>query len=638
MCGIVGYVGKRQAAPILLEGLRRLEYRGYDSAGLSVLQEHELRTLKRKGKIDDGLGRLLAEAPVEGTTAVGHTRWATHGAPSDENSHPHLDASGRIAVVHNGVIENYERLKAGLKGHTFLSATDTEVLAHLIGVHYERVSRSAGLRSGVADRGKDSPDRSPALPADGAHPLARAVGEALREVIGAYGIAVVCADFPGVIVGARRGSPLIVGVGDGENFLASDATAIVAHTRQVIYLKDYDVVTLTADRFQVSNLGSDTAQVQVSKLEFDGAAAERGLFPHFMLKEIFEQPRTVENALRGRLDHDEATAKFGGLNMSMAELREVDRIVIPACGTSWHAALIGEFLFEELAHIPTEVEYASEFRYRNAPLEKHTLVLVITQSGETADTLAGLRESRRRGHKVLAICNVVGSTIAREADGGIYLHAGPEIGVASTKAFTSQVTVLTLLALLMGRLRMLSSGRGLKFIRALEAIPAQMESILAQNEAIKKIALKYAQAEDFFFLGRQFNFPVALEGALKLKEISYIHAEGYPAAEMKHGPIAMIDGRTPTVFVLPEDGLYEKTFSNLQEIKARQGPLIAIATAGDERIAGAVDDVIYIPATLEPLVPLLAALPLQLLAYHIAVARGCDVDKPRNLAKSVTVE
>jgi glucosamine--fructose-6-phosphate aminotransferase (isomerizing) len=620
MCGIVGYVGKRQATPILLEGLRRLEYRGYDSAGLTVLQEHELRTLKRKGKIDEGLGRLLASTTAEGTTGIGHTRWATHGPPSDENSHPHLDASGRIAVVHNGVIENYERLKERLKGHQFHSATDTEVLAHLIGVHYEQVLKHAKSTADVA------------------HLLAQAVSEALREVIGAYGIAVVCADFPGVVVGARRGSPLIVGVGDGENFLASDATAIAAHTRQVIYLKDYDVVTLTGDRFHVANLGNDTAQVQISKLEFDAAAAERGSFPHFMLKEIFEQPRTVENALRGRLDHDEATAKFGGLNMSMAELREVDRVVIPACGTSWHAALIGEFLLEELAHIPTEVEYASEFRYRNAPLEKHTLVLVITQSGETADTLAGLRESKRRGHKVLAICNVVGSTIAREADGGIYLHAGPEIGVASTKAFTSQVTVLTLLALLMGRLRMLSSGRGLQLIRALEAIPRQMEAIIAQNEAIKRIALKYAQAEDFFFLGRQFNFPVALEGALKLKEISYIHAEGYPAAEMKHGPIAMIDGRTPTVFVLPEDGLYEKTFSNLQEIKARRGPIIAIATEGDERIARAVDDVIYIPTTLEPLAPLLATLPLQLLAYHIAVARGCDVDKPRNLAKSVTVE
>ena len=624
MCGIVGYVGKRQAAPVLLEGLRRLEYRGYDSAGLAILHGSALQTLKQKGRIDDGLARLLAASPLEGPTGIGHTRWATHGPPSDENSHPHYDLSGRIAVVHNGVIENYERLKERFEDHSFKSSTDTEVLAHLIGVHYDKLRAANGGKPPAAD--------------GPTHPLAQAVMGALREVIGAYGIAVVCADYPGVIVGARRGSPLIVGVGDGENFLASDATAIAAHTRQVIYLKDYDVATLTGDRFHVGNLGSDTAQVQITKLEFDAAAAERGAFPHFMLKEIFEQPRTVENAMRGRLDPDEATAKFGGLNMSMAELRAVDRIVISACGTSWHAALLGEYLFEEYAHIPTEVEYASEFRYRNSPLEKNTLVLVITQSGETADTLAGLREARRRGHKVLAICNVVGSTIAREADGGIYLHAGPEIGVASTKAFTSTVTVLTLLAVLMGRLRMLSAGRGQQIIRALEAIPAQLESVLSQSDHIRQIALKYADAKDFFFMGRQYSFPVALEGALKLKEISYIHAEGYPAAEMKHGPIALIDGKTPSVFVIPSDGLYEKTLSNLEEIKARQGPVIALATEGNVRISKKADDVIYLPATLEPLSPLLAALPVQLLAYHIAVARGCDVDKPRNLAKSVTVE
>ncbi len=622
MCGIVGYVGKQQATPIILEGLRRLEYRGYDSAGISVILESGIQTRKKKGKIDEGLAKLLSAQPIEGSLGLGHTRWATHGPPSDENSHPHFDQSGRIAVVHNGVIENYERIRERLKDHTFYSSTDTEVLAHLIGVHYDAIRKQNGKPPA-----KDEP-----------HPLTQAVMNALREVIGAYGIAVVCADFPEVIVGARRGSPLIVGVGEGENFLASDATAIASHTRQVIYLNDYDVVTLTPDRFNVASLGSDTAKVQITKLEFDAGATERGEYPHFMLKEIFEQPQTVRNALRGRINHDEATAKFGGLNMTLAELRAVDRIVIPACGTSWHAALIGEYLFEEFAHIPTEIEYASEFRYRNAPIEKNTLVLVITQSGETADTLAGLRESKRRGHKVLAICNVVGSTIARESDGGIYLHAGPEIGVASTKAFTSQVTVLTLLALLMGRIRMLSSKDGSQLIRALEAIPAQMESILAQNETIKRIALKYASAEDFFFLGRQYNFPVALEGALKLKEISYIHAEGYPAAEMKHGPIAMIDEKTPTVFVVPSDSLYEKTFSNLEEIKARKGPIIALATEGNDKIGKKVDDVVYLPETLEPLFPLLAALPMQLLAYHIAVARGCDVDKPRNLAKSVTVE
>ena len=619
MCGIIGYVGKKSAGPILLEGLRRLEYRGYDSAGLALVRDHALLARKKKGKIDDGLAALLVREPVTGHLGIGHTRWATHGPPSDENSHPHHDASGRIAVVHNGVIENYEQLRDKLPGHQFHSSTDTEILAHLIG-----------------EKHAQRPARAPASAE--VHPLAQAVMDALREVIGTYGIAVICADYPGVLIGARRGSPLIVGVGEGENFLASDANAIASHTRQVVYLNDADVVTVTADRFNVARLGADAAQVKISRLEFCAEDAERGAFPHFMLKEIFEQPRTVENALRGRLDHDEATARFGGLNMTTAELRAVERLVIPACGTSWHAALLGEYLMEEFAHIPTEVEYASEFRYRNAPIEKNTLILVITQSGETADTLAGLREARRRGHKVLALCNVVGSTIAREADGGIYLHAGPEIGVASTKAFTSQVTVLTLLALLMGRIRMLSSSRGAQLIRALEAVPAQMETLLAQNDAIKKIALKYAAAENFFFLGRQYNFPVALEGALKLKEISYIHAEGYPAAEMKHGPIALIDERTPTVFVIPTDALYEKTASNLEEIRARRGPVIALATEGNERIAKKVDDVIFLPPTLDPLNPLLAALPLQLLAYHIAVARGCDVDKPRNLAKSVTVE
>src|SRR5262245_42547186 len=623
MCGIVGYIGKLQAAPILLEGLRRLEYRGYDSAGLSVLQGSELQTRKKKGKIDEGLARLFQAEPAAGQLGIGHTRWATHGPPSDENSHPHLDQSGRIAVVHNGVIENFDRLKERLlqDGHQFHSATDTEVLAHLIGHHYAR------LNSASAPAGRD-----------GVPQLTRAVREALKEVIGTYGIAVICADCPDLIVGARRGSPLIIGVGEGENFLASDAAAIVAHTRQVVYLNDYDVVTLTPARFGVENLGTGTASFQISQVEFSAEAAERGKFPHYMLKEIFEQPRAIENAVRGRMDHEEATAKFGGLNMTTAELRQVDQIVMAACGTSWHAALVGEHLLEEFAHIPVELEYASEFRYRNAPIETHTLVLVVTQSGETADTLASLREARRRGHKVLSICNVVGSTIAREADGGIYLHAGLEIGVASTKAFTSQVTVLTLLAILMGRIRMLGLNRGLQLIRALEAIPEQMEKVLAQNDRIKKIALKHAAAEDFFFLGRLYNFPVALEGALKLKEISYVHAEGYPAAEMKHGPIAMIDEKTPTVIIIPSGTLYEKTCSNLEEIKARSGPVIALATEDNAKIASKIGDVIFLPHTLEPLFPLLAIIPLQLLAYHIAVARGCDVDKPRNLAKSVTVE
>lgn len=624
MCGIIGYIGKQQATPILIEGLRRLEYRGYDSAGVAVLQNRELATRKKKGKIDEGLAKLVQANPIYGQVGMGHTRWATHGPPTDENSHPHLDQSGKLAVVHNGVIENFDSLKERFlkEGHTFKSATDTEVLAHLIGHHYDELMKS----------GKGN------WTGEGTHPLAQAVMNALREVIGTYGIGVICTDHPGVMVGARRGSPLIVGVGEGEHFLASDASAIVSHTRTVIYLKDYDVVTLFPDKFKMDSLGSEVASFQLSKIEFDADAAERGKFAHYMLKEIFEQPKTVQNAIRGRLDAEDGTAKFGGLNMTTAELRAIDQIVITACGTSWHAALVGEYLIEEFAHIPVEVEYASEFRYRNAPIEKNTLVLVITQSGETADTLAGLRESKRRGHRVLSICNVVGSTIAREADGGIYLHAGPEIGVASTKAFVSQVSVLTMFALMMGRIRMLSNRRGSQIIKALEAIPDQIQKILDQSEEIKRIALKYAHAEDFFFLGRQYNFPVALEGALKLKEISYIHAEGYPAAEMKHGPIAMIDEKTPTVILAPTDALYEKTFSNLEEIKARKGPIIALATEGNDRIKEKVEDVIYLPATWEPLHPLLAVIPLQLLSYYIAVARGCDVDKPRNLAKSVTVE
>lgn len=621
MCGIVGYTGNKQASSVVIEGLRRLEYRGYDSAGVASLDDGRVQVRKKQGRIDEGLARLVAESPANGSIAVGHTRWATHGPPSDENSHPHLDRSGRVAVVHNGVIENYAELRDRMRenGHEFHSSTDTEVLAHLIGRHYERLQDENIESAGPAR-------------------FRRAVEEALREVIGAYGLAAICLDCPELIIGARRGSPLILGVGADEHFLASDAAAIAPHTRQVVFLNDYDIASVFPDRFEVVNLGSDTAQVQISQIEFNEEATERGEFRHFMLKEIFEQPQTVGNALRGRIDRDEATAKFGGLNMTHSELREIDRIVIPACGTSWHAALVAEYLIEEFAHIPVEVEYASEFRYRNSPLEKHTLVIVITQSGETADTLAGLREARRRGHKVLAICNVVGSSIARESDGGIYLHAGPEIGVASTKAFTSQVTTLTLLALYLGRIRMLSPTHGREVIDGLENIPEQIQSILDQDARIREIALKYAEAEDIYFLGRQYAFPTALEGALKLKEISYIHAEGYPSAEMKHGPIALIDETSPSVVLAPNGALYEKTASNLQEIKARKGPVIAIATEGNESILDQADDVVFVPATIEPLFPLLGVVPLQLFAYHIAVARGCDVDKPRNLAKSVTVE
>jgi glucosamine--fructose-6-phosphate aminotransferase (isomerizing) len=440
------------------------------------------------------------------------------------------------------------------------------------------------------------------------------------------------------MVGARRGSPLIIGIGLGEHFLTSDANAVVAHTRQVVFLNDYDVATVSRERFDVINLGTDTAKVQISQLEFQAEDSQRGEFPHFMLKEIFEQARTVENASRGRIDHEGATARFGGLNLSPAELRSIDRIVIAASGTSWHAALIGEYLIEEFAHLPVEVEFAHEFCYRNAPLEKNTVLLVISQSGETADTLMALREAKRRGHKALAIINVVGSTIARESDGGIYMHAGPEIGVASTKAFISTLTILALLGVHLGRMRMLSAGRATEILKALEAAPKQIESLLRQNETIKKLALKYAQAEDFFFLARGYTFPAALEGALKLKEISYIHAEGYSAAEMKHGPIALIDEKTPTVFLVPQDSMYEKTMANLAMIRARKGPVIAVATEGDTETAKVADDVIYVPKTIEPLYPILTSVPLQLFAYHIAVARGCDVDKPRNLAKSVTVQ
>ena len=623
MCGIIGYVGKKAASPILLEGLRRLEYRGYDSAGVALVCSGDLLVRKKKGKIGEGLARLLKSEPVEGNLGIGHTRWATHGPPSDKNSHPHLDQSGRIAVVHNGVIENYDALKQKLlaAGHKFKSDTDTEVLAHLIGDYFE--SYKNGKRK-----------------TENGNQLTQAVCDALREVIGTYGLAVISADQPDTIVGARRGSPLIIGIGAGENFLASDANAFVgaAHTKKVVYLNDYDVATITPDRFDVLNLGTDTANVQISNLEFSQEDAVRGKYEHFMLKEIFEQPRTVENALRGRVDNEGATARFGGLNLTAAELRSIDRIVIAASGTSWHAALVGEYLIEELAQIPVEVEFAHEFCYRNCPLEKNTVLLVISQSGETADTLAALREAKRRGHKALAIVNVVGSTIARESDGGIYMHAGPEIGVASTKAFVSTLTILSLLAVHLGRLRNLSARRALEILHALEAVPKQLESILAQNNALKKVAKKYAKADDFFFLSRGYTFPIALEGALKLKEISYIHAEGYSAAEMKHGPIALIDPKTPTVFLVPQDSMYDKTMANLAMIRARKGPIIALATEGDKQIGKVANDVIYLPKALEPIYPILAAVPLQLFAYHIAVARGCDVDKPRNLAKSVTVE
>ncbi len=615
MCGIVAYIGKRSAAPLLVEGLRRLEYRGYDSAGLSALQNGHIETRKRVGRID-ALADLLRDQPVDGLVGISHTRWATHGQPSDANSHPHLDASGKIAIVHNGVIENYQSIKDRLvcEGHKFVSDTDTEVLAHLIGQCYQG-GNGAGEKK-----------------------LVEAVRVALRQVIGTYGVAVLCVDCPGVIVGARRGSPLVVGVGKNENFLSSDVNAIVAHTRDVIYLNDHDIVTIKAENFHVERLDEERARVQISKVEHDVGSMEKGDFPHYMLKEIFEQPRAMQDAMRGRFNRDECSAALGGLNMSNAELRSMDRIIMTACGTSWHAALVGEYLIEEIARVPCEVEYASEFRYRNSPMDKHTLLFAITQSGETADTLAAMREARRKGHKALGICNVVGSTIARESDGGIYVRAGPEVGVASTKAFTSQVAVLALIALHLGRLHHLSATEGAHFIENLEAIPDKIAQILKQSDAIRAIATKYKDAKNFLYLGRRFNYPVALEGALKLKEISYIHAEGYPAAEMKHGPIALIDEETPSVFVCPRDAIWEKTMSNIEEVKARHGRVIAVATESDQEIGRKADDVIYIPSTIDALYPLLTNIPLQLFAYHVAVQLGRDVDKPRNLAKSVTVE
>ncbi|MCC7518732.1 MAG: glutamine--fructose-6-phosphate transaminase (isomerizing) [Verrucomicrobiae bacterium] len=615
MCGIVAYVGGRPAAPLLVEGLRRLEYRGYDSAGLGVIQGGKIATRKCAGRID-ALAARLAEYPVSGTVGISHTRWATHGPPTDANSHPHFDASGRIAVVHNGVIENCAELKRLLegRGHAFASETDTEALARLIGEFYTEAGEKGEAAFLIALRA------------------------ALRRVVGAYGLAVLCADCPDTVFGARRGSPLVVGLGRGEHFLASDVNAVVAHTRDVIYLGDGDLVALRADGFEAARLDEREAKIEVHRIEHDAGAAEKGEFAHFMLKEIFEQPQTLRNALRGRFNTEDATSVLGGLNMTAHELRRVDRIQMAACGTSWHAGLLGGMWIEEFARIPCEVDYASEFRYRNPPLGSGTLFVAITQSGETADTLAALREAKRKGARALGICNVVGSSIAREADGGIYLHAGPEVGVASTKAFTSQVVVLALLALHLGRLHHLSALEGARLLRELEAMPGKIERVLARSEEIRRIAARYKDAASFLFLGRRFNHPVALEGALKLKEISYIHAEGYPAAEMKHGPIALVDEKTPSVFLCPRDGMYEKILSNLEEVRARRGPVIAVATEGDDDLAKKADAVIEIPEAPDPLVPLLGNVALQLLAYHTAVALGRDVDRPRNLAKSVTVE
>jgi glutamine---fructose-6-phosphate transaminase (isomerizing) len=606
MCGIIGYTGPKQCVPILMEGLHRLEYRGYDSAGIAVVNADGLRVVKDAGKISILESRLAGETP-SGTVGIAHTRWATHGEPNRVNAHPHTDAHGHFAVVHNGIIENCESLRESLKskGYSFVSETDTEVLAHLIEEYW-----------------------------DGS--LERAVASALRLVAGTYGIAVVSDLDPGKIVGARKGSPLVVGVGQGENFVASDVSAILAHTKQVIYLGDEEMAILTPRGYRTETLNEIPVHREVEEITWELSQIEKGGFPHFMAKEIFEQPRCIQNAIRGRLL--DSNAHLGGLNLTANELRQIQRVILTACGTSWHAAMIGEYMLEEYARIPVEVEYASEFRYRNPVIDESTLVIVISQSGETADTLAAMREARERGARVLAISNVVGSSIAREAEGGIYIHAGPEIGVASTKAFTGQVAVLAVFTLYLARLRGLAEGPARRLVQGLRAVPEQIETILHSSAAIEEIAGTYAGHNNFLYLGRGYNFPVALEGALKLKEISYIHAEGYPAAEMKHGPIALIDQNMPVVFLCTRDGAYEKVLSNMAEVRARRGRIIAVATEEDETIAQRADHVIRIPAAIDALVPLLSVVPLQLLAYHMAVARGCNVDQPRNLAKSVTVE
>ena len=608
MCGIIGYIGNRSATGLLLEGLKRMEYRGYDSAGVAVMNGNGVETRKAAGKISQLENALLA-SPVHGETGIGHTRWATHGVPNEGNAHPHTDCKGRIAVVHNGIIENSGTLKQGLqaRGHKFTSDTDTEVIAHLIEEAF-----------------------------DGN--LEDAVIEALWQIEGTYGIAVVSSLDPDKIVAARKGSPLLISLGNGEYYVASDVSAILAHTREVVYLDDGDVAILTRDGYTVLNQRAQQLERRVSKIDWDLDQIERGGFDHFMLKEIFEQPATVENCMRGRLLPEQGTSKLGGLNMTDEELLRFDNVLITACGTSWHSALIGEHMLESLARIPVEVEYASELRYRNPIVTDRTLCIVISQSGETADTLAAMREAKARGARTYGIVNVVGSTIARESDGGIYVHAGPEIGVASTKAFTSQIIALLLFTLKLARLRTLSMVDGKEIIQEMQALPEKIKNILDRAGDIEQIAEEFKQAQNFLYLGRGYSFPTALEGALKLKEISYIHAEGYPAAEMKHGPIALIDEMMPVVFIAPHDSVFDKVTSNVAEVKARKGRVIAITSRDEPSLVGKLDYEFRIPETVDMLTPVLAAVPLQLLAYYIAVKRGSNVDQPRNLAKSVTVE
>ncbi len=617
MCGIVGYVGRSEAAPILLDGLKRLEYRGYDSAGVAIVNGEGVQTRKCAGRIA-ALSKLMAQKPPSGSFGISHTRWATHGKVNDTNAHPHFDQSGKLALVHNGVIENYGALKAQLveQGHTFETETDTEVLAHLIGSIYDKIDNN------------DSKGR-----------LVNATREALKQVIGTYGIALLHADVPDFIVGARRGSPLVLGVGRDENFLASDVSAIVAHTRDAVYLNDFDLVAVERDKFEISSIDGETGEHQINKVEFTSEDISKGDYAHYMLKEIFEQPDSVRDAMRGRLNTEECTAKLGGLNMTAAELRDVGRVVLTGCGTALHAGGVGEYLIEQLASVPTEVEFASEFRHRYTPMTRDTRVFAISQSGETADTLGALRESRRKGYRTLGICNNVASTIARESDGGVYMHAGPEIGVAATKSFTSQVVILTLIGLLLGRMRNLSTAEGSRLIEALEALPDQIEDTLKLSDHIKSIANKYVDVSGMLFFGRQFNYPIALEGALKMKEITYLYAEGHPSAELKHGIIALVRPDLPSIFVAPDDGVFSKNLNNIEQVKARKGPIIAVTTqSGAKQLKGIANDVIVVPDAPDTLMPILTVIPLQLLAYHLAVGLGRDVDKPRNLAKSVTVE
>ncbi|HHE54206.1 MAG TPA: glutamine--fructose-6-phosphate transaminase (isomerizing) [Caldithrix abyssi] len=609
MCGIVGYLGDRPAAPILINGLKRLEYRGYDSAGIATISDHQIFLVKEVGKIRK-LEEAIALNMPPGQVGIGHTRWATHGKPNQLNAHPHTDCSGNIVLIHNGIVENYSVLKKILEksGHTFKSDTDTEIVAHLIEELYDGANFEEAFR------------------------------EALQKIEGTFGFAVINKDEPDKIYVARKGSPIVIGVGNNEYFVASDVTPLIPHTRNVFYLEDDEMAILTRQGVITKTIQNKVIEKQVQKITMELEDIEKQGFEHYMLKEIFEQPKTIRDTMRGRILREEGLVKLGGLAEVEDKLTQAGRIIIVASGTSWHAGLIGEYLIEEFCRIPVEVEYASEFRYRNPIINENDIIIAISQSGETADTLAALREGKHKGALVLGIVNAVGSTIARETHAGVYIHAGPEIGVASTKAFTSQVTALILMTILIARKKYMSVVQGKQMLDDLIKIPENVEKILAQNDYIRELAETYHTQRNFLYLGRGYNFPVALEGALKLKEISYIHAEGYPAAEMKHGPIALIDENMPVVFIATQDAIYDKVISNIQEVKARKGRVICVANEGDEQIKKHADHVIYIPPTCQALTPLLSVIPLQLLAYHIAVLRGCDVDQPRNLAKSVTVE